>query len=120
MQRRPTRSTRTDTLFPYTTLFRSGATVLVDNRLVVIARLADAGAQVEVGDEARLVEFRAVAGSGLADVGNGGFARLEDSGVVAARPLIDKGEVRSAALSDAGSVILPDLGDIGYAGRIAP
>src|SRR3546814_20807808 len=103
MLRRPPRSTRTDTLFPYTTLFRS-----------------DAGAQVEVGDEARLVEFRAVAGSGLADVGNGGFARLEDSGVVAARPLIDKGEVRSAALSDAGSVILPDLGDIGYAGRIAP
>src|SRR3546814_10541687 len=77
MLRRPPRSTRTDTLFPYTTLFRS-----------------DAGAQVEVGDEARLVEFRAVAGSGLADVGNGGFARLEDSGVVAARPLIDKGEVR--------------------------
>src|SRR3546814_7926388 len=27
MIRRPTRSTRTDTLFPYTTLFRSGATV---------------------------------------------------------------------------------------------
>src|SRR3546814_4624061 len=29
MIRRPPRSTRTDTLFPYTTLFRSGMTVLV-------------------------------------------------------------------------------------------
>src|SRR3546814_3373110 len=30
MIRRPPRSTRTDTLFPYTTLFRSGDTELVD------------------------------------------------------------------------------------------
>src|SRR3546814_17605217 len=31
MIRRPPRSTRTDTLFPYTTLFRSSATVLVES-----------------------------------------------------------------------------------------
>src|SRR3546814_1358203 len=32
MLRRPPRSTRTDTLFPYTTLFRSGATVGIRDR----------------------------------------------------------------------------------------
>src|SRR3546814_14303802 len=34
MIRRPPRSTRTDTLFPYTTLFRSGGNVNVKNILV--------------------------------------------------------------------------------------
>src|SRR3546814_14060538 len=32
MIRRPPRSTRTDTLFPYTTLFRSPGTVVIDTR----------------------------------------------------------------------------------------
>src|SRR3546814_15240514 len=42
MIRRPPRSTRTDTLFPYTTLFRSGAGVGEDPpRLVRAARLVD-------------------------------------------------------------------------------
>src|SRR3546814_10532454 len=31
MIRRPPRSTRTDTLFPYTTLFRSGQSLLIDS-----------------------------------------------------------------------------------------
>src|SRR3546814_1298615 len=34
MIRRPPRSTRTDTLFPYTTLFRSGRRVVVKARIV--------------------------------------------------------------------------------------
>src|SRR3546814_9794817 len=34
MSRRPPRSTRTDTLFPYTTLFRSEAGLLVEQELV--------------------------------------------------------------------------------------
>src|SRR3546814_18313517 len=34
MIRRPPRSTRTDTLFPYTTLFRSGLVVVLRKRLV--------------------------------------------------------------------------------------
>src|SRR3546814_11732875 len=38
MRRRPPRSTRTDTLFPYTTLFRSAA-----RRMVQIVEFADAG-----------------------------------------------------------------------------
>src|SRR3546814_1145088 len=38
MRRRPPRSTRTDTLFPYTTLFRSGGstTVVVGSKAVVV------------------------------------------------------------------------------------
>src|SRR3546814_3316501 len=47
MIRRPPRSTRTDTLFPYTTLFRSPALVLdavVGLVLELVARAAGAGA----------------------------------------------------------------------------
>src|SRR3546814_7719410 len=40
MIRRPPRSTRTDTLFPYTTLFRSE--IVAGNRKVLAARLSDA------------------------------------------------------------------------------
>src|SRR3546814_3882606 len=38
MLRRPPRSTRTDTLFPYTTLFRSGAAVVIGDA-VDVARI---------------------------------------------------------------------------------
>src|SRR3546814_1603116 len=44
MIRRPPRSTRTDTLFPYTTLFRSG-TLVDEARLRVDALLVDLGFQ---------------------------------------------------------------------------
>src|SRR3546814_14517922 len=57
MIRRPPRSTRTDTLFPYTTLFRSGGVILVEDDLAA------------VGD-------RAAAGRGRADAG--GIARVAD------------------------------------------
>src|SRR3546814_12617492 len=40
MIRRPPRSTRTDTLFPYTTLFRSTMHLLVQNRLYDISQIA--------------------------------------------------------------------------------
>src|SRR3546814_1607396 len=45
MIRRPPRSTRTDTLFPYTTLFRSG-----DGRLFVAANYTWSDSKVQVGD----------------------------------------------------------------------
>src|SRR3546814_5019551 len=51
MIRRPPRSTRTDTLFPYTTLFRSAADVLTPARqavLMPIARYAAANLPCEV------------------------------------------------------------------------
>src|SRR3546814_2203467 len=44
MIRRPPRSTRTDTLFPYTTLFRSA-----DSRIDVRSELAGEGAFAEIG-----------------------------------------------------------------------
>src|SRR3546814_19644344 len=53
MIRRPPRSTRTDTLFPYTTLFRSdaarcsSASSAVHGLLVLLARLADLHAHVD-------------------------------------------------------------------------
>src|SRR3546814_14558050 len=51
MLRRPPRSTRTDTLFPYTTLFRSAAdpvAVLHPDRLVQVVLLADEGERLRV------------------------------------------------------------------------
>src|SRR3546814_7699194 len=51
MLRRPPRSTRTDTLFPYTTLFRSAGIVLVQHMLFV----GIAQAQRQFGGIAELV-----------------------------------------------------------------
>src|SRR3546814_10995659 len=42
MIRRPPRSTRTDTLFPYTTLFRSAGASCVDDLRRVVEHLSDA------------------------------------------------------------------------------
>src|SRR3546814_7248544 len=51
MIRRPPRSTRPDTLFPYTTLFRSAGKILHPARVVdLLARMADA-------DDDHLVEI---------------------------------------------------------------
>src|SRR3546814_10373819 len=54
MRRRPPRSTRTDTLFPYTTLFRSGPSLVLlqhPQRLAEDdARLDGAGALARAGD----------------------------------------------------------------------
>src|SRR3546814_14473958 len=74
MIRRPPRSTRTDTLFPYTTLFRSGQQALAElgHLLAVLQHdgvLADqvdaAAVAVQVDADARPVE----AGGDLLDVG---------------------------------------------------
>src|SRR3546814_16526561 len=43
MLRRPPSSTRTDTLFPYTTLFRSGSTVYADPRSPPTGSLGESG-----------------------------------------------------------------------------
>src|SRR3546814_18931910 len=48
MIRRPPRSTRTDTLLPYTTLFRSGCTV-GEARLAIRTSRTENGARVAVG-----------------------------------------------------------------------
>src|SRR3546814_20173998 len=54
MIRRPPRSTRTDTLFPYTTLFRSLEVLDLLHRRDVVRRIA-ADAVVEVGEVPALV-----------------------------------------------------------------
>src|SRR3546814_7735563 len=65
MLRRPPRSTRTDTLFPYTTLFRSAAGV-VDDAAVGIAHV-----QVEEVAQ-RVLLHQDPAGFGLVLIANGG------------------------------------------------
>src|SRR3546814_13027835 len=48
MIRRPPRSTRTDTLFPYTTLFRSKGRI---DQIISVARARDAGIGIEAGED---------------------------------------------------------------------
>src|SRR3546814_6186422 len=67
MIRRPPRSTRTDTLFPYTTLFRS---LQARNRFGIIAPHPHAG-----GDSARKADEPAV----LVGTGGAGLARHRTS-----------------------------------------
>src|SRR3546814_12312476 len=56
MIRRPPRSTRTDTLFPYATLFRSGSRVggvpagVVALALAVVEQLGELGVEVLIGE----------------------------------------------------------------------
>src|SRR3546814_20026412 len=59
MIRRPPRSTRTDTLFPYTTLFRSGVAehALLEVEFVVeIVRIDHPHARKALGDRTEIVE----------------------------------------------------------------
>src|SRR3546814_18485329 len=75
MIRRPPRSTRTDTLFPYTTLFRSAVLRIVDLRSNVLA------ADPRLGEHAL----------GLFDAGQGVAAELAGDGGVelAFQPCLD-------------------------------
>src|SRR3546814_11175353 len=57
MIRRPPRSTRTDTLFPYTTLFRSGDLA--------------GGPRIDVGDEDGRALLREAPGNGFSDAPSG-------------------------------------------------
>src|SRR3546814_15933275 len=66
MIRRPPRSTRTDTLFPYTTLFRSGG-----------AGHSDGHADVAAGARARRVD-RTAGGSGMTDMDEAMLIALVD------------------------------------------
>src|SRR3546814_18313082 len=49
MLRRPPRSTRTDTLFPYTTLFRSDAGGWLDGKPAIVTRKVGRGSITYVG-----------------------------------------------------------------------
>src|SRR3546814_1372188 len=69
MIRRPPRSTRTDTLFPYTTLFRSLETQLLEDRTLACHRTLD----TLIGDFAKIQGF---------ECGGHIEARLENSDIV--------------------------------------
>src|SRR3546814_16792479 len=53
MIRRPPRSTRTDTLFPYTTLFRSALGILTSGGLCLFERLVARGFAAQMGRDLR-------------------------------------------------------------------
>src|SRR3546814_6704170 len=75
MRRRPPRSTRTDTLFPYTTLFRSrtdGSKMKFLDETKVYIRSGDGGAGSVSFRREKFIEF------GGPDGGDGGDRRVED------------------------------------------
>src|SRR3546814_18159739 len=63
MIRRPPRSTRTDTLFPYTTLFRSEAAVAIEREVLAEAQLA-VGVVVDLLDDVGVGARRLAVGRG--------------------------------------------------------
>src|SRR3546814_7224647 len=105
MIRRPPRSTRTDTLFPYTTLFRSSANPIRRAATAKGSNVADFspglslgcggrhsaaaffGARDQVGGFQRDILDQRVRGSDLADIAaaDGHLQRLRDAGAVASR-----------------------------------
>src|SRR3546814_9781599 len=101
MIRRPPRSTRTDTLFPYTTLFRS---FLVAQRELRALAFGDVGAHADEGAGARVLLLHQVP----APVRPGVFAdggavaqalgdeRVDEAGAVLPHPRIDDGAVGDA------------------------
>src|SRR3546814_16062799 len=121
MIRRPPRSTRTDTLFPYTTLFRSTAAELVrairgaDKAAIVDARLFDRFAgqgvpegQVSLAVEVELqpqektvtdAELKAIADKVVAAAAQGGGTLRGEAGKVPReRARLFRGEKRSLQL----------------------
>src|SRR3546814_15141667 len=92
MIRRPPRSTRTDTLFPYTTLFRSQGEHCGTN--LGVGRCGHAERGIELLTGAEHVEL--VAG------------RIDPDPQV--RPLTDRGGAGSDALADAPAVVPPRMG----------
>src|SRR3546814_849474 len=133
MIRRPPRSTRTDTLFPYTTLFRSDTEIdeLEDRGLFVLVdghdrlRGLHAGAVLNsTGDAVGHVELRRDGLAGLADLegvrlpaGVHGGTRGADSGTERVGEVLDRLEVAAGATTTGdhdGS-----LGELGTTGGLA-
>src|SRR3546814_14889045 len=94
MIRRPPRSTRTDTLFPYTTLFRSGQPLLEPgrDRGAVGQQLAKGGGRDQVA--------QAVAGGAVAQAPAFGHDRPGADDV--ARPVVGEGTLAPAVVQLAG------------------
>src|SRR3546814_16084647 len=86
MLRRPPRSTRTDTLFPYTTLFRSAAAAdyVAGHSLGEYSALCAAGA-FDLATTARLLKTRGQAMQAAVPVGVGAMAALLGADIDTAR-----------------------------------
>src|SRR3546814_4776969 len=95
MHRRPPRSTRTDTLFPYTTLFRSGEAVLRDFQRRGAGTHRDMARQETQGVDGYILDFER---DGVAGCGKGGEARF----VVPCRLGVMRGDVRGDAFAVGG------------------
>src|SRR3546814_15344034 len=78
MRRRPPRSTRTDTLFPYTTLFRSHHRVATDAGAAVTAVGIDLQSGLEIARIHRLACEPGIDGQRVADLG--GVAQTHPDG----------------------------------------
>src|SRR3546814_4133568 len=93
MTRRPPRSTRTDTLFPYTTLFRARCErrgLVRGDRARVVARVL-AGAQADHFDP----PDTAIAD---ADLDRGGVAQVDDAALVERAAIVDRSEEHTSEL----------------------
>src|SRR3546814_5290578 len=108
MIRRPPRSTRTDTLFPYTTLFRS---------VVVGATVALVAAVPDLADDDQLIALLLVAADGLAETAKGldGVELVPGFGVALAVLLdlavLDDGLAGDEGEADAALRIIAEAGD---------
>src|SRR3546814_12390933 len=90
MLRRPPRSTRTDTLFPYTTLFRSRHRQLferdaVEQDLHVLDGIDGDARLADVADDARMVGIVAAVGGEVEGDGQAALPRLEVAAVEGVR-----------------------------------
>src|SRR3546814_13688781 len=122
MSRRPPRSTRTDTLFPYTTLFRSldDRTVRTRHQAAHARQLADlrlrttrAGVGHDVDRVHRLLRDLLALGVGH-HLGADGLHHFLGDAFVGARPDVDDLVVALAGGDQAGLVLLLDLHDLGF------
>src|SRR3546814_11254314 len=96
MIRRPPRSTRTDTLFPYTTLFRSHeALVLAEAALA--QRMHDRGADLHGGALAADRGADAEREDGQQDLADGDTQRQQAAAVVFIREMAGGDRLRNAA-----------------------
>src|SRR3546814_13451221 len=94
MIRRPPRSTRTDTLFPYTTLFRSVG--YLPDRLSAVARHADAQRADRRRNAARAAAMRIFRARGAEPAAHHGRARARPLQPAAVHPRRRADDVRPA------------------------
>src|SRR3546814_12479334 len=81
MRRRPPRSTRTDTLFPYTTLFRSGVTFDSQHRILIDQGMRTSASNIyaagDCTDQPQYVYVAAAAGTRAGINMTGGDVKLD-------------------------------------------